>query len=117
MLDSSYNVKLGDFGLAKLMNHELVPETTTALAGTLGYMALEYIITSKASRESDVYSFGVVALEITTGRKAIDPLEQNFQTTLVEWIWELYREGDTLSAVDERLHIFDEKQAEFLMIV
>ena len=99
------------------MNHELVPETTTELAGTLGYMAPEYISTRRASRESDVYSFRVVALEITTGRKAIDPLEQNFQTTLVEWIWELYGEGDILSAVDERLHIFDEKQAECLMIV
>ncbi|KAK3211148.1 hypothetical protein Dsin_015854 [Dipteronia sinensis] len=117
MLDSSFNVKLGDFGLARLMNHELVPETTTVLAGTLGYMAPEYIRTSKATRESDVYSFGVVALEITTGRKAIDPLEQNSQTTLVEWIWELYEEGDILSAVDERLHIFDETQAECLMIV
>ncbi|KAK3211110.1 hypothetical protein Dsin_015816 [Dipteronia sinensis] len=117
MLDSSFNVKLGDFGLARLMNHELVPETTTVLAGTLGYMAPEYIRTSKATRESDVYSFGVVALEIMTGRKAIDPLEQNSQTTLVEWIWELYEEGDILSAVDERLHIFDETQAECLMIV
>ncbi|KAK2656647.1 hypothetical protein Ddye_009699 [Dipteronia dyeriana] len=117
MLDSSFNVKLGDFGLAKLMNHELVPETTTVLAGTLGYMAPEYISTSRASKESDVYSFGVVALEITTGRKAIHPLEQNFQTTLVEWIWKLYGEGDILSAVDKRLHIFDEKQAECLMIV
>ncbi|KAI9165974.1 hypothetical protein LWI28_023918 [Acer negundo] len=50
-------------------------------------------------------------------RMAIDPLEQNSQTTLVEWIWELYGEGDILSAVDERIHIFDETQAECLMIV
>ncbi|TYI56777.1 hypothetical protein E1A91_D11G235500v1 [Gossypium mustelinum] len=28
MLDSSFNVKLGDFGLAKLMDHELGPKTT-----------------------------------------------------------------------------------------
>ncbi|XP_031252900.1 L-type lectin-domain containing receptor kinase IX.1-like [Pistacia vera] len=117
MLDSSFNVKLGDFGLARLMDHELGPQTATGLAGTLGYMAPEYISTGRSSKESDVYSFGVVALEIATGRKAIDPLEQKSQTTLVQWIWELYGEGDFLSAVDERLHTFDETQAECLMIV
>ncbi|MFS7923303.1 putative protein kinase RLK-Pelle-L-LEC family [Helianthus anomalus] len=37
MLDSRFNMKLGDFGLARLMGHE----QTTALAGTLGYMAPE----------------------------------------------------------------------------
>ncbi|KAL5755234.1 hypothetical protein ACOSP7_023454 [Xanthoceras sorbifolium] len=99
MLDSSFNVKLGDFGLARLMNHELVPETASVLAGTLGYMAPEYISTGRASKKSDVYSFGAVALEIATGRNAIDPLEQKSRTTLVE------------------LHIFDETQAECLIIV
>ncbi|KAL5819942.1 hypothetical protein ACOSQ4_023784 [Xanthoceras sorbifolium] len=118
MLDSSFNVKLGDFGLARLMNHELVPETASVLAGTLGYMAPEYISTGRASKKSDVYSFGAVALEIATGRNAIDPLEQKSRTTLVEWMWELYgSEGDILSVVDERLHIFDETQAECLIIV
>jgi len=58
MLDSSFNVKLGDFGLAKLIDHELGPQTTV-IAGTLGYLAPEYISTGKASKESDVYSFGL----------------------------------------------------------
>ncbi|KAB1219361.1 L-type lectin-domain containing receptor kinase IX.1 [Morella rubra] len=35
LLDSSFIVKLGDFGLAKLMDHELRPQTTR-LVGTLG---------------------------------------------------------------------------------
>jgi hypothetical protein len=34
MLDSSFGVKLGDFGLARLMNHEVGPQTSR-LAGTL----------------------------------------------------------------------------------
>ena len=42
MLDSSFSVKLGDFGLAKLMDHELGPQQT-GLAGTLGYLDPEYI--------------------------------------------------------------------------
>ncbi|KAF2283863.1 hypothetical protein GH714_016615 [Hevea brasiliensis] len=37
MLDSSFNVKLGDFGLARLMDHELGPQTT-GLVGTLGFI-------------------------------------------------------------------------------
>ncbi|PPD95214.1 hypothetical protein GOBAR_DD07753 [Gossypium barbadense] len=117
MLDSSFNVKLGDFGLARLMDHELGP-LTTGLAGTLGYMAPEYIRTGRASKASDVYSFGIVALEIATGRRSVDPIEENSQIGLVEWDWHLYGTGNLLSAVDERLHAeFDEEQIECLMIV
>lgn len=55
MLDTSYNVKFGDFGLARLMDHELGSHTT-GLAGTFGYMAPEYVMTGRASKESDIYS-------------------------------------------------------------
>ncbi|KAJ7943774.1 putative Kinase [Quillaja saponaria] len=89
MLDSSFNVKLGDFGLAKLMDHELGPQTT-GLAGTLGYLAPEYVTTGRASKESDVYSFGVVALEIATGKKSVDPMRDY---GLVEWVWNHYGRG------------------------
>ncbi|KAJ7943772.1 putative Kinase [Quillaja saponaria] len=82
MLDSNFNVKLGDFGLARLMDHELGPKTT-GLAGTLGYLAPEYVTTCRASKESDIYSFGIVALEIATGKKSIDPREDK---GLVEWV-------------------------------
>ena len=37
MLDSNFNVKLGDFGLARLMDREL-GDQITGLAGTLAYM-------------------------------------------------------------------------------
>ncbi|KAJ6943043.1 hypothetical protein NC652_008746 [Populus alba x Populus x berolinensis] len=80
MLDSSFNVKLGDFGLARLMDHELGPQTTD-------------ISTGRASKESDVYSFGVVSLEIATGRKAVDAIEQKSEMSLVEWIWDLCGTG------------------------
>ncbi|KAF5179190.1 L-type lectin-domain containing receptor kinase IX.1 [Thalictrum thalictroides] len=116
MLDSSFNAKLGDFGLARLMDHELGPQTT-GLAGTLGYLAPEYISTGKASKESDVYSFGVVALEIACGRKSTNPLDEESEMGLVEWVWDLYGKGRLLSAVDEKLFsVFDVKQVECLMI-
>ncbi|KAJ8765498.1 hypothetical protein K2173_014620 [Erythroxylum novogranatense] len=117
MLDSSFTVKLGDFGLARLMDHELGPQTT-GLAGTLGYLAPEYVTTGRASKESDVYSFGVVALEIGTGRKAVDSIEKKSEMSLVEWVWDLYGVGNLSRAFDARLNMdFDEKQLECLMII
>ncbi|KAF8406123.1 hypothetical protein HHK36_008203 [Tetracentron sinense] len=116
MLDSNFNTKLGDFGLARLMDHEHGPKTT-ALAGTLGYMAPEYISTGKASKESDVFSFGVVALEIACGRKSIEPRKES-QVSLVAWVWELYGRESLFDAADERLCVdYDMKQMEYLMIV
>ncbi|KAK9077853.1 hypothetical protein SSX86_006191 [Deinandra increscens subsp. villosa] len=116
MLDSGFNVKLGDFGLARLVEHELGPRTTV-LAGTLGYMAPEYISTGKTSKESDVYSFGVVALEIACGRKAMDSY-WNSNVSLVEWVWELHGKGEVLSGVDRLLGAeFDAQQVECLMMV
>ncbi|KAF5814454.1 putative protein kinase RLK-Pelle-L-LEC family [Helianthus annuus] len=66
MLDSNFNAKLGDFGLAKLVDHEKGSQTTM-LAGTMGYMAPECVVTGRANKESDVYGFGVLALEIACG--------------------------------------------------
>ncbi|XP_062144929.1 L-type lectin-domain containing receptor kinase IX.1-like [Alnus glutinosa] len=117
ILDSSFAVKVGDFGLARLMDHELGPQTT-GLAGTLGYMAPEYISTGRASKESDVYSFGVVALEIATGRRSGYPMEEDSDVGLVQWVWNHYGRGDLLLAVDAKLHNdLDEKQVECLIIV
>ncbi|XP_026390994.1 L-type lectin-domain containing receptor kinase IX.1-like [Papaver somniferum] len=117
MLDSNFNAKLGDFGLARLMDHELGLQST-GLAGTLGYLAPEYINTGKASKESDVFSFGVVALEIACGRKSVDCMEKVSDTGLVEWVWDLYGRDAVLAAIDHKLNLeFDANQAECLMVV
>jgi serine/threonine protein kinase len=118
MLDSEFNAKLGDFGLARLVDHGKGSQTTV-LAGTMGYMAPECAMTGKASRESDVYSFGIVALEIACGRKPINPKASNEdQVSMVQWVWELYGEGKLLEAVDPRLcGDFNKTQMERLMIV
>nr|XP_043635156.1 L-type lectin-domain containing receptor kinase IX.1-like [Erigeron canadensis] len=117
MLDSGFNAKLGDFGLARLMDHELGPQTT-GLAGTLGYLAPECLTTGKASKESDVYSFGVVALEIACGRKAMDNVDPKSDLGLVLWVWDLLGKGELLLGVDQKLNKeFDVKQVECLMMV
>ncbi|XP_042492194.1 L-type lectin-domain containing receptor kinase IX.1-like [Macadamia integrifolia] len=117
MLDSSFNAKLGDFGLARLVDHQLGSQTTV-IAGTMGYMAPECVTTGKASKESDVYSFGVVALEIACGRRAVEHREESSKVALVAWVWELYGSGRLLEAVDPALEMeYDEKQIERLMVV
>jgi serine/threonine protein kinase len=117
MLDSNFNAKLGDFGLARLVDH-VKGSQTTGLAGTMGYMAPECVTTGNASKESDVYSFGIVALEIACGRKPINANAPQDQLVLVELVRELYGIGKVLEAVDPRLGgDFDEQEMERLMIV
>ena len=57
MLDASFTAKLGDFGLARLVDHGRRSHTTV-VAGTMGYMDPECMTTGRA----DIYSFGVVLL-------------------------------------------------------
>ncbi|KAL4368189.1 hypothetical protein GQ457_05G014260 [Hibiscus cannabinus] len=117
MLDSNFNAKLGDFGLARLVDHDMGSQTTV-LAGTMGYLAPECVTTGKASKESDVYSFGVVALEIACGRRPVEPRQEPNKVRMVEWVWDLYGKSQLLEAVDKRLgDDFDEQQMECLMVI
>ncbi|XP_028801445.1 L-type lectin-domain containing receptor kinase IX.1-like [Neltuma alba] len=116
-LDSNFNAKLGDFGLARLVDHAKGAQTT-ALAGTMGYMAPECITTGRASKESDLYSLGVVALELVCGRKPLNHRVPEDEINIVNWAWDLYGSGRILEAVDPRLQgDFDHNQVERLMIV
>ncbi|XP_042484965.1 L-type lectin-domain containing receptor kinase IX.1-like [Macadamia integrifolia] len=118
ILDSNFNAKLGDFGMARLVEHEKGSETTNLIAGTMGYMAPEYIITGKASKESDVYSFGIVLLEIAFGRKAVEMKSEPSEVILVNWVRELYGRQKHLEVIEPGQGLdFDKKQIECLMVV
>ncbi|KAJ3683578.1 hypothetical protein LUZ60_013805 [Juncus effusus] len=67
MLDPKFNAKLGDFGLARFVEHDKTMKTTH-LAGTLGYVAPECFQTGKSTTLSDVYSYGVILLEMSCGK-------------------------------------------------
>ncbi|KAF8396165.1 hypothetical protein HHK36_017778 [Tetracentron sinense] len=115
MLDTDFNARLGDFGVAKLVDPHLGPQTT-GVVGTFGYLAPEYYYRGRASRESDIFSFGVVALEIACGRKK--DRDEESHKGLVEWVWDLYGEGKILDAADERLNMnVNTREMECLMIV
>ncbi|KAL8135969.1 L-type lectin-domain containing receptor kinase VIII.1-like [Apium graveolens] len=107
MLDEAFNAKLGDFGLARQTEHDKSPDATVA-AGTMGYLAPEYLLTGRASEKTDVFSFGAVVLEVATGRRPIEKEvtgvgKGGTSSNLVAWVWGLHRESTLLAAADPRL--------------
>lgn len=86
LLDSNYNAKLSDFGMAKDGPTGDKSHVSTRVMGTYGYTAPEYLATGHLTTKSDVYSFGVVLLEMLSGRRAIDKARPQGQHNLVEWM-------------------------------
>ncbi|KAM3271101.1 hypothetical protein P3S67_029304 [Capsicum chacoense] len=66
LLDSMYETRVSDFGIAKLLKPD--SSNCTALAGTYGYVAPELAYTMKVTQMCDFYSFLVLALEIIKGK-------------------------------------------------
>ncbi|TVU09255.1 hypothetical protein EJB05_42712, partial [Eragrostis curvula] len=117
MLDSSYNTKLGDFGLARLVDHEAGPQLTKLVQGTVGYIDPEFVNTLQRSTQSDVYSFGIVILEIVSGRQPVDRWNPSF--ALLKWVSDLHSQGATVEAADPRLRGDDagDRQMERALVV
>ncbi|PSR95107.1 Protein kinase [Actinidia chinensis var. chinensis] len=85
LLDSNYNARLSDFGLAKDGPTGDKSHVSTRVMGTYGYAAPEYLATGHLTTRSDVYSFGVVLLEMLSGRRAVDKNRPSGEHSLVEW--------------------------------
>ncbi|XP_059064813.1 L-type lectin-domain containing receptor kinase IV.4-like [Cryptomeria japonica] len=102
LLDSEFNGKLGDFGLARLYEHN-ESSHTTRVVGTLGYIAPELIHTGKVSPATDVFSFGILMLEVACRRRPVDPSLQPAQGVLVDWVRELDDNGSLMDAADPNL--------------
>ncbi|CAH1444287.1 unnamed protein product [Lactuca virosa] len=118
MLDANFNARLGDFGLARLIEHDKSP-ISTLTAGTVGYLAPEYLHYGKATDKTDVYSYGVVVLEVCCGRRPIEKeSDGDDMVNLVDWVWEMYTKNQILEAIDKRLiGQFDEEEGKRLLMV
>src|SRR2546423_3223792 len=89
-------VKIIDFGIAKLKDSVVAPSTMTgATAGTVAYMAPEQLTGRPVSAATDIFAMGAIAYELVTGRKPFNP-ETGFE------LLEMQRSGVRVKPTDLR---------------
>ncbi|TYI30201.1 hypothetical protein ES332_A05G369000v1 [Gossypium tomentosum] len=76
LLDENMTAHVGDFGLARFLSQRPSQRenSTMGLKGSVGYIAPEYGLGSKASTSGDAYSFGVLVLEMFIAKKPTDKM-------------------------------------------
>ncbi|KAI5083734.1 hypothetical protein GOP47_0003477 [Adiantum capillus-veneris] len=103
LLDGNLDAKLADFGLAKLVARDQ-SSVMTAVRGTPGYIAPEWVSQSIVSKKCDVYSFGMVALELVSGRKNVElGLMGSEDWYFPKWAAKKTRERKVADLMDKRL--------------
>ncbi|XP_043721435.1 somatic embryogenesis receptor kinase 1-like isoform X3 [Telopea speciosissima] len=104
LLDEEFEVVVGDFGLAEFMDYKDT-HVTTAVRGTIGHIAPEYLSTGKSSEKNDVFGYGIMLLELITGRGAFDlaRLANDDDVMLLDWVKGLLKEKKLDVLVDPDL--------------
>ncbi|CAL9100475.1 unnamed protein product [Musa textilis] len=104
LLDEEFEAVVGDFGLAKLMDYKDT-HVTTAVRGTIGHIAPEYLSTGKSSEKTDVFGYGIMLLELITGQRAFDlaRLANDDDVMLLDWVKGLLKDKKLEMLVDPDL--------------
>lgn len=103
LLDDYCEGVVGDFGLAKLLDHH-DSHVTTAVRGTVGHIAPEYLSTGQSSEKTDVFGFGILLLELISGQRALDfGKAANQKGAMLDWVKKLQQEKKLDMLVDKDL--------------
>ncbi|KAH6786214.1 BRI1 like [Perilla frutescens var. hirtella] len=103
LLDESFEARVSDFGMARLVNALDTHLSVSTLAGTPGYVPPEYYQSFRCTTKGDVYSYGVVLLELLSGKRPIDTLEFGDDNNLVGWAKQLQRVKKSHEILDPEL--------------
>lgn len=112
LLDSRLRAKIADFGLARSFQED-ESHISTAIAGTLGYMAPEYLAHGQLTEKADVYSFGVLMLEIVTGRQNNRSKTSEYSDSLVSIAWKHFQLGTVEELFDPNLILHNHDNDDF----
>ncbi|KAF5479309.1 hypothetical protein F2P56_000142 [Juglans regia] len=103
LLDDYCEAVVGDFGLAKLLDHQ-DSHVTTAVRGTVGHIAPEYLSTGQSSEKTDVFGFGILLLELITGQRALEfGKAANQKGAMLDWVKKIHQEKKLEMLVDRDL--------------
>ncbi|TXG49937.1 hypothetical protein EZV62_025812 [Acer yangbiense] len=103
LIDGSGEPKVGDYGLARLLPMLDRYVLSSKIQSALGYMAPEFACrTVKITEKCDVYGFGVLVLEIVTGKRPVEYMEDDV-VVLCDMVRGALEEGRVEECVDARL--------------
>nr|XP_043613992.1 cysteine-rich receptor-like protein kinase 2 isoform X2 [Erigeron canadensis] len=102
LLDLRLRAKIADFGLARSFQDDK-SHISTAIAGTLGYMAPEYLAHGQLTEKVDVYSFGVLLLEMVSGTENNRSKTIDYTDSLVSTAWKHFKRGTIEEIFDPNL--------------
>ncbi|KAJ9163436.1 hypothetical protein P3X46_023104 [Hevea brasiliensis] len=103
LLDDYCEAVVGDFGLAKLLDHR-DSHVTTTVRGTMGHIAPEYLSTGQSSEKTDVFGFGILLLELISGLRAVEfGKSANRKGAILDWVKKIHQENKLELLVDKDL--------------
>ncbi|KIK67029.1 hypothetical protein GYMLUDRAFT_54885 [Collybiopsis luxurians FD-317 M1] len=97
LLDSSYRLKITDFGTAKVLNADVEAER---FVGTAQYVAPELVVSNESSESSDLWALGCVLYQMISGRFAFSGLSEYLTLQKVKQVEYTFPEGFDENAKD-----------------